>query len=271
MAAGAAWPLIPQSQSFPAMCGRFALHSDSQVLARRFDVPVPDDILPRYNLAPTQTIPIVRREASGRHVLRARWGLIPSWAKDMNGGYSTFNARAETVAEKPSFRAAFRHRRCLIPADGYYEWQAVPGMKAKQPFFIALRERVPMALAGLWECWRGPAGDTLESCSILVTTANELTGSIHERMPVILAPSAWDFWLDPEQRDSGALQALLKPYPALEMVAWKVGTWVNDPRHEGAECIAPLETPDESFPSWFRAVGCGEVRTASISNDVLLP
>ena len=154
----------------------------------------------------------------------ARWGLVPVWAKDVKLGYSTFNARAETVATKPTFRAAFRHRRCLVPADGFYEWQALAESKRKQPWFIARRDRDPLAFAGLWERWISPAGDTLESCCIIVTNANALMRPIHERMPVILDPADWDAWLAPDARDPAALQALLQPYPADDLAAWPVAT-----------------------------------------------
>lgn len=219
------------------MCGRFALYSDPAVLARRFEIEALPKLHPRYNVAPTQNIPIVREEGGNRRFALARWGLIPLWAKDMKIGYHTINARAETVAEKPAFRNAFKHRRCLIPADGFYEWQAVPGSKVKQPWFIALQDREPMAFAGLWEKWRNPEGEELESCSIIVTEANEIMRPIHDRMPVILAPGDWDAWLETEAKDVGGLQSLLKPYPAEGMAAWPVSTTVNSPKNDSAECM----------------------------------
>jgi putative SOS response-associated peptidase YedK len=223
------------------MCGRFALYSDPSTLARRFGAEAPPELRPRYNVAPTQSIPIVREEAGKRHFALARWGFVPSWAKEINTGYSTINARAETVADKPMFRNAFRHRRCLIPADGFYEWQVISGSKTKQPWFIVSRDREPMAFAGLWERWRSPEGEELESCSIIVTNANELMRPIHERMPVILAPDDWDAWLEPDVKDAQALQSLLKPYPAEEMMAWPVSTKVNNPRSDAAEYVEPVE------------------------------
>lgn len=222
------------------MCGRFALYSDASALAGRFGADALEGLNPRYNIAPTQDIPIVRLEGGRRRFAPARWGLVPSWAKAMDSGYSTFNARAETVADKPTFRAAFRHRRCLIPADGFYEWQARPGSKAKQPFFIALRDRQPMAFAGLWESWCGPDGAAVESCAIIVTGANELMRPIHDRMPVILKPGVWDAWLDPATKDAAAIQALLMPYPADGMTAWPVGAWVGNARNQGPECVEPV-------------------------------
>ncbi|MGZ8908051.1 MAG: SOS response-associated peptidase [Methylobacter sp.] len=222
------------------MCGRFALYSDPFTLARRFEAEEPSDMRPRYNVAPSQNIPIVREEGEKRRFALARWGLIPHWAKDIKIGYSMINARAETVAEKPAFRNAFKHRRCLIPADGYYEWQAIAGTKTKQPWFIVLRDREPMAFAGLWERWRSPEGEELESCSIIVTDANGIMRPIHERMPVILAADDWDAWLRSDGKDAVVLQSLLKPYPAEDMVVWPVSTKVNSPRNDSAECLEAL-------------------------------
>ncbi len=222
------------------MCGRYALTTDPRKLARRFGAEPPPDLPPRYNVAPSQTIPIVRREAEGRRFALARWGLVPSWAKDLKLGYSTINARAETVARKPAFRSAFRRRRCLIPADGFYEWQASTQTKLTQPWFIALKDQEPMAFAGLWEHWTDPAGEVLESCCIIVTEANALMRPIHDRMPVILDPVNWDAWLDPEAHDPASLQALLMPYPANAMTAWPVGTKVNNPRHDAPDCLERL-------------------------------
>lgn len=219
------------------MCGRFALYSDPFALAKRFQAEAPPELHPRYNVAPTQNIPIVREESGKRHFALARWGLIPHWAKDTKIGYHTINARAETVTSKPAFRNAFKHRRCLIPADGFYEWEVVPGSKVKQPWFIVLRDREPMAFAGLWEQWRSPEGEELESCSIIVTEANEIMRPIHDRMPVILAPDDWDAWLGTEAKDAGGLQGLLKPYPAEDMTARPVSTKVNSPRNDSVECV----------------------------------
>jgi putative SOS response-associated peptidase YedK len=223
------------------MCGRFALYSDPFTLAKRFKAEALSELRPRYNVAPTQNIPIVRKEGEKKRFAIAHWGLIPLWAKDTKIGYHTINARAETVASKPAFRNAFRHRRCLIPADGFYEWQVIPGFKAKQPWFIILEGRKPMAFAGLWERWRSPEGENLESCSIIVTDANELMRPIHERMPVILAPEDWDVWLESGAKDVQALQNLLKPYPAEDMKAWTVSTKVNSPRNDSVDCLETLE------------------------------
>jgi putative SOS response-associated peptidase YedK len=222
------------------MCGRFALYSNPSTLARRFEAETIPGMEPRYNVAPTQNIPIVREEGEKRRFALARWGLIPHWAKDIKIGYSMINARAETVASKPAFRNAFRYRRCLIPADGFYEWQAIAGSKVKQPWFIALRDREPMAFAGLWVQWQSPEGEELESCSIIVTDANEIMRPIHDRMPVILALDDWGAWLKSEAKDAQVLQNLLKPYPAEHMDAWPVSTTVNSPRNDSVECMEVL-------------------------------
>jgi putative SOS response-associated peptidase YedK len=219
------------------MCGRFALYSDQFSLAQRFEAEALPELYPRYNVAPTQSIAIVREEGGKRRFALVRWGLIPHWAKDAKIGYSTINARAETVASKPAFRNAFKYRRCLIPADGFYEWQVVPGSKVKQPWFIVLKDREPMTFGGLWERWRSPEGEDLESCSIIVTDANDLMRPIHDRMPVILSPGDWDAWLETEAKDAGGLQGLLKPYAAEEMTAWRVSAMVNSPKNDSVGCV----------------------------------
>lgn len=230
------------------MCGRYALYAEERKLRRRFGAEPPADLHPRYNVAPTQTVPILRREGEERRFAWARWGLVPFWAKTIDTGYSTINARAETVADKPSYRSAFRHRRCLVPADGFYEWQAKAGTKVKQPWFIALKDREPMALAGLWERWTSPEGETLESFCIIVTVANDLMHPIHDRMPVILAPEQWDQWLDPAFPTPFSLLALLLPFPAEAMTAWPVGTLVNSPRHDRPECLeAAADAPGSAI------------------------
>ena len=222
------------------MCGRFALYTDPLALAKRFQTDNVPELTASYNVAPSQTIPIVRQENSKRHFAFARWGLIPSWAKEINTGYSTINARAETVAEKPSFRSAFKHRRCLIPADGFIEWQELANSKVKQPWLITLKDKQPMALAGLWEHWQGKDGSEIESCTIIVTSGNDLMQNIHDRMPVILPNESWDEWLNTNNTDTQGLQALLTQYPSEEMTAWQVSTVVNSPKHNTEECIKPI-------------------------------
>lgn len=227
------------------MCGRFALMTPTEQLAILFAVDqttvsaLPPSV-PRYNIAPTQPVAAIRLGENGQRELTFfRWGLIPSWAKDINIGARMINARSETVAEKPSFRAAFKRRRCLIPADGFYEWQKLNG--GKQPMFIhpAEGEKRPFALAGLWEVWRDPDGSALQSCTILTTKPNELIAPIHNRMPVIIEEEDYDLWLHPEPNPELGLH-LLRPYPAEKMTAYPVSTLVNNPRNETPECIQPI-------------------------------
>jgi putative SOS response-associated peptidase YedK len=182
-------------------------------------------------------VAVVRELEDGeRRLDLLRWGLIPSWAKDPAVGARTINARAETVAEKPSFRAAFRRRRCLVLADGYYEWRK-EGSK-KQPYYIRMRDEAPFAFAGLWEYWSpGDDAETLETCTLITTEANELTRAIHDRMPVILPPDAYEVWLDPELDDRPRLLSLLRPYESQALIADPVSTHVNNPKHDDPECV----------------------------------
>ncbi len=196
------------------------------------------------DIAPTQPVGIVRinPQTRQREWAFALWGLIPSWSKDSSIGSRMINVRSETVAEKPSFRAAFRRRRCLIPTDGFYEWQKLDGRK--QPYLIGMKDGGLFGLAGLWEYWEGSDGSALESCTILTTTPNELMEPLHNRMPVIVEPDEYEDWLgtgDDDRKDRSLLQHLLRPYDAAEMVSYPVSTFVNNPRNEGAACIAPLE------------------------------
>ena len=225
------------------MCGRFALMTSTEQLAMQFDVPetavnaLPPSV-PRYNIAPTQPVAAIRLAENGqREFTFFRWGLVPSWAKDLNIGSRMINARSETVAEKPSFRTAFKRRRCLIPADGFYEWQKQGS--GKQPMFIRPVAERPFALAGLWEVWRDPDGSVLQTCTILTTTPNELMAPIHNRMPVIVEPEDFDLWLNPEPNPEQGLH-LLRPYPAEKMTAYPVSTTVNNPRNDVPDCIQPL-------------------------------
>lgn len=220
------------------MCGRFALNSPPQRIARQFSLDEVPELLPRYNIAPSQAIPIIRQGGEGRRELvMVRWGLIPAWSKEPKSSYSTINARAETVATKPAFRSAFRARRCLVPADAYFEWQPRPDSKLKQPFLISLKDQSLFAFAGLWERWE-LADTVIESCTIIVTNANALTRPIHDRMPVILDPSAYEAWLD-RNTTATSLQALLKPYDSDQMRAYPVSTLVNNPRHDDPQVIEP--------------------------------
>jgi putative SOS response-associated peptidase YedK len=191
------------------MCGRFAL-KNPQALKAAFDLADMPELPPRYNIAPTQDIAIIRADTSGRHLSLAHWGLIPSWAKSADSGYSTINARAETVDTKPSFRAPFKRHRCIIPADGFYEWHEEGGIKI--PHHIGRTNGAPFALAGLWDVWKGPEGE-VTSCTIIVTEANAFMKRLHDRMPVILAPADYVRWLDPDNHDTASLKPLLAPAP----------------------------------------------------------
>lgn len=195
-------------------------------------------LAPRYNIAPSQDIPAIRREGRKRELALLRWGLIPFWAKDPKIGYRTINARGETAAVTPSFRAAFRQRRCLVPASGFFEWDKQSG--SRQPYRIRRRDGQPMAFAGLWERWQDPReGTVIESCTILTTQANKEVSRIHERMPVILAAVDHPLWLDPEEHRPEKLQPLLRPVDDGRLVLQPVSTYVNNPRNEGEKCLEP--------------------------------
>ncbi|QLE40361.1 SOS response-associated peptidase [Nostoc sp. C052] len=222
------------------MCGRFTLNQSAAGLSQVFHVESVPDLAAEYNIAPTQMVATVLQnpESEKREFKQLYWGLIPSWAKDAGIGAKLINARAETVAEKPSFRSAFKHRRCLVLADGFYEWQRQQGKK--QPFYFRLQDGQPFGFAGLWERWKTPANEEIISCTILTTAANELLQPIHERMPVILEPQDYDLWLDSQVQTPQTLQQLLRPYPAPAMTAYPVSTLVNNSRHNNSECIVPL-------------------------------
>lgn len=222
------------------MCGRFTLKAAAMSLQELFDLSQCPSLPPRFNIAPTQNIAAVRAVAAkaGRELALLRWGLIPSWAKDAKIGNRLINARSDTVAKKPSFRSAFRRRRCLVAADGYYEW--IKSGSKKQPYHIRMAHGGPFAIAGLWEHWEGEDGEVIDSCTLLTTEANELMKPLHDRMPVILPREAFAQWLDPAEENSGGLQALLKPYPSEGMTACAVSTVVNNARVDDPRCVEPL-------------------------------
>ena len=198
------------------------------------------DYQPRWNAAPTSNLPVVVSEAGRRILTLMRWGLIPSWAKDLKIGFSTFNARAESLATRAAFRSAWQDgRRCLVVADGYYEWRDAD----KQPFAVALANRGPMTLAGLWDEWRSPAGQTIKSFAIVTTTANALLAPLHDRMPVVIAPGCWGDWLGENSVSESTVKALLEPYPDNAMAFWAVDRRVGSVRNDSPDLFAPLAAP----------------------------
>jgi len=225
------------------MCGRFTLHASRKRTAAQFGLAQLSEFAPRYNIAPTQMVLGIRmNEDKAREAILLRWGLIPPWADDMALGSRMINARSEAAAAKPAFRHAFRRLRCLILADGFYEWMAVGGKK--QPYYIRLRDERPFAFAGLWELWKG-GEDTVESCTILTTNANDLLKPLHERMPVILQHSDYDSWLDPCLQEPKTLEPLLAAYPEEEMTRFKVSLIVNSVKNDNPRCIEPLESGEQ--------------------------
>ena len=235
------------------MCGRFAASASTEEIVATFAVDeVVDEPRPTFNAAPTDPVSAVvdRLDADGgrrvRKLVTPRWGLVPSWAKDTRGAARLINARAETVASKPAFRKAFATRRCLLPADGYYEWESRPdaaasGRPAKQPWFIAPAGGDLFVMAGLYEFWRDPAtGAWLTTCTIITTTASDDVGRIHDRMPMVVAPDAWDAWLDPGLTDPAAVADLLAAPTPAALASWPVAPLVNNVRHDGPELVAPL-------------------------------
>ena len=223
------------------MCGRVVeadapIEFSEHVLARQLIL----EFEARYNIAPTMPLYLVA-EIEGERVLTAmRWGLIPQWAKDPSIGQKLINARAETVAEKPAFRAAFRRQRCIVPVDAFYEWQRAGS--AKIPHAIRRRDRKPLALAGLWSSWTDRAtGATVDTCAIITTTANELMATIHDRMPAVLPEDTWEHWLDPSLDDVDALQAMLGPCPSDSLEAYRVSPRVNNTRNDGPDLLEPVE------------------------------
>lgn len=225
------------------MCGRFVQYSDPEVYASRYDLDILCETKPRYNVAPTQEVLAVRRTCDGRRELAPlRWGLVPSWSKGPDSRWSMINARAETVHAKPAYRNAFRHRRCLIPAEGFYEWRQTDA--GKQPYLIRREDAAPFAMAGLWETWHGDEEQHIESCTIIVTSANELVGPIHDRMPVILPPQSHAAWLDPDNRDTDALTTMLAPTDPEGWTLHPVSRAVNSPRNDHPGLIAPAEATE---------------------------
>jgi putative SOS response-associated peptidase YedK len=220
------------------MCGRFTITIEPAFFQQELDLgQVPSEWTPRYNTAPSQDIPVVLDKDS-RDVEMLRWGLIPFWAKDEKIGYRMINARSETIQEKPSFRNAFKQRRCLILADGFYEWQKQSGSAPKVPFYFQLADGAPFAFAGIWETWNPAQDEMVRSCAIITTEPNDLVAVAHDRMPVMLDKDMMWAWL--EEKPADDLQAMLAPYPAEKMRAHPVGLAVNNPKNDSAECVRPL-------------------------------
>lgn len=222
------------------MCGRYGFGNPARLGTLPFGAPLPA-LVASYNIAPTRDVPLVRAVDDARDAVMARWGLVPFWADDPSIGNRLANARGDTVASKPSFRAAFKQRRGLMPADLFYEWQIITGQKVKQPWCIRLPDDAPFAFGAIWERWtpkHDPGAEPLVTCAVITTEPNAVMQRIHDRMPVIVAPADYDAWLDP-RTSAAAAQSLVKPY-AGEMVAWPVSTRVNSPRANDVECIAPL-------------------------------
>ena len=221
------------------MCGRFALPTPEEITGH-FNLKKKPNLVPRYNIAPSQNIAVVRLTpyTPERKLAVLRWGPIPFWAKDRKVGYKMINARAESVADKPAFRAAFRQRRCLIPATGFFEWSHKN--KTKQPYFIKLKDSNILAFAGLWEHWAGRDGEVIDSCTIITTGANETVGNIHDRMPVIIEPELYDRWLDPGT-DEKILLSLFTPFPDKKILAYPVGIEVNNPKNDNPNCLVEMK------------------------------
>jgi len=222
------------------MCGRFTLTVNPADLEDTFsNYRFPAKFAPRFNIAPTQPVLVIPNNDKYTADFFV-WGLIPMWAKDPAIGNRLINARAETLAEKPAFRGSYRHKRCLILADGFYEWKSLAGKKTKTPYFIHMQDRRIFAMAGLWDHWEGPEGSSVNTCTIITTSPNELMGSIHDRMPVILHTRDFAKWLDPAPQTPENLQPLLKPYPADEMSAYAVSTLVNKATNDLPELVVPV-------------------------------
>ena len=217
------------------MCGRFVLTTPASELATCFRLDELVDIVRRFNIAPGTDIPAIRHSPDGKRVMHLlRWGLVPHWAKDPSIGARLSNARGETLTEKPSFRDAFKRRRCLVPADGFYEWKSEG--KQKQPYYFSMKSGEPFALGGLWESWRAPNGDILRTCCLITTEPNEIMLPVHDRMPVIVSPDDYETWLTGEPDN---VQALVKPYQTDGMQAWAVSKRVSRASEEGADLIVP--------------------------------
>ncbi len=226
------------------MCGRFTITSIDDLVDEFGELVLPADLRPRYNIAPTQPVPIIANDNQGEVAL-VRWGLVPYWAKDISIGNRMINARSETIASKPAFRAAFSRRRCLVLADGFYEWKRQG--KVKTPFYIRLSSRRPFSFAGLWERWKGPDDAEVLSCTIVTGAANDLMAPIHDRMPIVVAPEDRARWLTPERVSSDEMADILSPPPSEGFEIFEVSRLVNSPKNDSPECVAPAEVQRNLF------------------------
>jgi len=232
------------------MCGRYRLSRKKQILEEQFDAVFEEDWSPRYNIAPTQPVPIIRQHPKEpmREISLVRWGLIPSWSKDSSSAAKMINARTETAATLPAFKDAMKSRRCLIPADGFYEWKKTG--KTKQPHCFEINGGELFAFAGIWDRWKNPSGQWVQSCSILTTTANSLTSAVHDRMPVILELDSYDLWLDPGMKNVSVASEMLKPFDASLMRCHPVSDSINRVVNDDAECsvaVEPVEVQNDLF------------------------
>jgi len=227
------------------MCGRYRLSRRKQIVEDHFAaVSGEEDWSPRFNIAPTQPIPVIRQNPKEPvcELSLVRWGLIPSWAKDSSVAVKMINARSETAGTKPAFRDALKSRRCLIPADAFYEWARTGN--GKQPYCFEVNDGELFAFAGLWDRWKNASGNWVKTCSILTTTPNAVTSAIHDRMPVILEPDSYDLWLDPWMKDAAAASELLKPYDARKMRCYPISPRINHVANDDEACSAPVELPE---------------------------
>jgi putative SOS response-associated peptidase YedK len=230
------------------MCGRFAQTKELSILISRFNFIIEDlEIRKRYNIAPGQDAAVILGEGGSRRLKMMRWGLVPFWTSVPPGGAARINTRVETMTEKPSFRQSFKTRRCLVPADGYYEWKKIMGTGAKIPFFFSLKKMAPFAFAGIWDVWQNPEGAPLYSFSIVTTGANAIGLPIHDRMPAILPGKAENLWIDPEFGDVNKLAELIKPFPAEEMEVYEVSRLVNSPKNDSPDCIKKSSGPRQEL------------------------
>ena len=226
------------------MCGRYSITSAPEAIRRLFRYPEQPNFPPRYNVAPTQPVPIVRLTEGERHFALVRWGLLPSWVKDPKAFTLLINARGETANDKPAFRNAMRRRRCLFPADGFYEWKVEGGVK--RAYYARPREGGPIAFAGLWETWTGPNGEEMETAAIVTTDANKVMGQVHNRAPLILPPEQFDLWLDSSKADEKEVAALIAPAPESLMEVYEVSPAVNRVANDSPELVEPYAAPAEA-------------------------